>query len=134
MLGYTDVGCGGATVALSGNRLVVLSETSSKPAFEVYDWKTGALVNSRPVAQRPLDFAVAGRLVAYSRTQLHLLDLATGKDVVLASQPGILNRGLAMDARGLVYVVNRWKSSPFAESSGKLVFVPRTVLLAKVGQ
>lgn len=130
-----------AEVALSRNLLVVLSATSS-PTFAVYDWKTGTLLHSWPVARwSPFDFAVAGQLAVYpvntgrQSANLHLLNLATGKDVVVATTRNTLYRNLALDQRGLVYAVNHWDHSPnFGPSSGKLVFVPTAKLLAALNK
>jgi hypothetical protein len=77
------------------------------------------------------------RLAAYSvftrcegsSAELHLLDLITGKDVMLATDRGSLYRDLAMGRRGLVYVVNHLKDYRSSSSSGKLVFVPTVELL-----
>jgi hypothetical protein len=130
-----------AEVALSRNLLVVLSATSS-PTFAVYDWKTGTLLHSWPVAGRsPFDFAVAGQLAVYPvnigrrSANLHLLNLATGKDVVVATTRNTLYRNLALDQHGLVYAVNHWDHSPFTgPSSGKLVFVPTAKLVAALNK
>jgi hypothetical protein len=130
-----------AEVALSRNLLVVLSATSS-PTFAVYDWKTGTLLHSWPVARwSPFDFAVAGQLAVYpvntgrQSANLHLLNLATGKDVVVATTRNTLYRNLALDQRGLVYTVNHWDRSPFSgPSSGKLVFMPTAKLLAALNK
>jgi hypothetical protein len=130
-----------AEVALGGNLLVVLPGTSS-PTFAVYDWRTGTLLHSWPVARRsPFDFAVAGRLAVYpvntgrQSADLHLLNLATGRDVVVATTRNILDRSLALGQRGLVYAVNHWDHSPFSgPSSGKLVFVPTAKLLAALNK
>jgi hypothetical protein len=129
-----------AEVALGGNLLVVLRGTST-PTFAVYDWKSGTLLHSWPVARSPFDVAVAGQLAVYSvntgrhLANLHLLNLATGKDVVVATTRNILYRSLALDQRGLVYAVNHWDHSPFSgPSSGKLVFVPTAKLLAALNQ
>ena len=51
---------------------------------------------------------------------LHLLDLVTGKDVVITRATGS-GYDAAMSARGLVYAVD-------SRSTGKLVFVPTAKL------
>jgi hypothetical protein len=129
-----------AEVALSGNLLVVLPGTyPPHPTFDVYDWTTGTLLHSWPVARwGPIDFAVAGRLAAYSAfahpfhagrpENLHLLNLATGKDVVIATTRNSRLRDLAIGRRGLVYAVNPSRDNRPA----KLVFVPMAKLLATV--
>ena len=130
-----------AEVALSGNLLVVLPGTHPTTTFDVYDWTTGTLLHSWPSAARgAIDFAVAGRLAVYSvfshpyhvgrPENLHLLNLTTGKDVVIATTTNSRYRDLAIGRRGLVYAVNPLKDN----QPGKLVFVPTTKLLAAFSQ
>ena len=57
--------------------------------------------------------------------RLHLVDLATGKDVVIGSSSRT-DSPAAIDSRGLVYAVN-------AHGRAKLVFVPTAKLLALAG-
>jgi hypothetical protein len=124
-------------VALSGNELVVLTETKT---LEVYDWTTGSLLHTWPVAVstprlHPGHLAVSGQIAVYSvdprfssPRKLHVLRLTRGKDVVLASGKGggyYWSRDAAMGPLGLVYVVNY-------RDHGKLVFVPTAKLLAAV--
>lgn len=123
-------------VALSGNELVVLTETKE---LAVYDWPTGTLLRTWPVAAStprltPGHLAASGRLAVYSvdprrsaPRKLHLVDLTTGKDVVLATGKGAgyWSHDAALGPRGLVYTVN-------SRDHGKLVFVPTAKLLAKV--
>jgi hypothetical protein len=98
-----------------------------------------ALLHSWPVARwGPIDFVVAGRLAVYSAfahpfhagrpENLHLLNLATGKDVVIATTRNSRLRDLAIGRRGLVYAVNPSRDNRPA----KLVFVPMAKLLATV--
>jgi hypothetical protein len=134
---------GPGQVALSGKQLAVLTPGST-PTLRVYAWTTGALTHAWPVASGVQgDFAVAGRIAVYSAYQhrrgahekLHLLDLTTGKDVVLGTANKGLYRSLAIGPQGLVYVVNYWDHSPSSgASSGKLVFVPTAKLLADVAR
>lgn len=123
-----------AEAALSGNLLIVLPGTPMA-TLAVYDWTTGALLHTWPITRSPFDFAVAGQLAVYSvkyRRQsvnpknLHLLNLTTGKDVVIATTTNSRYRDLAIGRRGLVYAVNPFKDT----RSGKLVFVPTAKLLA----
>jgi hypothetical protein len=119
-------------IALSGEELVVLTETIPQPGsltttLQVYDWKTGALVNTWPVAVGhvpPTDrIAVYGQLAAIEGSStLHLVDLKTGKEVAVgpSSRNGC---PAALGPRGLVYALN-----PSYKGRAKLVFVP----LAKV--
>jgi hypothetical protein len=123
-------------VALSGDELVVLTETIPQPGsltttLQVYDWKTGVLVNTWPVAVGhvpPLDrLAVYGQLAAVEgSSKLHLVDLRTGNDHAIAPSSRI-GCPAALGSRGLVYALN-----PHYNGPGKLVFVPTAKLLAAV--
>lgn len=126
-------------VALSGNRLVVLTETNT---LEVYDPTTGAPMETWPLVAGPRQegghLAVYGRLAVYSvdprraaPRKLHLLDLTTGKDVVIARAigSGYNSRDAAIGSSGLVYAVDSGGRHP----KGKLVFVPMAKLLRLVG-
>jgi hypothetical protein len=141
LLKQVETGGPVAEAALSGKLLVVLRGPSTprgRPdTFAVYDWTTGTLLHTWPIAS-PFDFAVAGQLAVYSvypRRQsahpknLHLLDLASGKDVVIARTTNLRYRDLTIGRRGLVYAVN----PPFKFKDtrpGKLVFLPTAKLLA----
>ena len=136
-------------IALSGNQLVVLTRTidfspSGSPTarIDVYDWTTGARLHTWPLNYLPpLTYdlvAVYGRLAVLegSGFRLHLLELATGKDVTIAANG---SRGIvtgsgpaAISPRGLVYAVNTYpnKRQPHA----KLVFLPMAKLLATLSQ
>jgi hypothetical protein len=129
-------------VALSGKRLVVETATETETStFDVYDWTTGALLHSWPAPSMGFnDFGVSGRVLAYSvyaaghsPAKLHLLDLTTGKDVVVAKLHVGGSRDLAVGPQGLVYAVNHFQSRS-AKPSGKLVFVPTSRLLRLVGE
>ena len=123
-------------VALSGKQLVVLTETKT---LEVYDWTTGKLLKTLPIAVstprlKPGHLAASGQVAVYSvdprsagPRKLHVVGLTTGKDVVLATGKGAgyYARDAAMSPQGLVYAVNY-------RDHGKLVFVPMAKLLAKV--
>ncbi|HEY2740836.1 MAG TPA: hypothetical protein VGI69_01490 [Gaiellaceae bacterium] len=122
-------------VALSGDELVVLTETIPQPGsltvtLQVYDWKTGALVNTWPVAVGHIPpaarFAVQGELATVEgSSKLHLVNLKTGKDDAIAPSSRI-GCPAALGPRGLVYAVN-----PSSDKKpGKLVFVPMGKLLA----
>jgi hypothetical protein len=124
-------------IALSGKRLVVLTDGNT---LEVYKWATGELVHTLPVAaprQEGGHLAVYGKLAVYAvdprywTRKLHLLDLTTGKDVVIATATGsgYSSRDTAIDLKGLVYTVNSYYG-PHAH--GKLVFVPTAKLLSMV--
>jgi hypothetical protein len=128
-------------IALSGTRLVA-AIGSPTPALAVYDSMTGELQHTWPFVgaasvpgpHQEGHVQVYGRLAMYSvYTQyvggfekLHLLDLNTGKDVVVTIVKGFGdNREWAIGSRGLVYVVNYGRPA-----HGKLVFVPMATLLA----
>jgi hypothetical protein len=124
------------SVALSGDRLVALTETNPWfPAsrwttkLEVYDWKTGSLLQTWPVAFNPYannaaaPLAAHGRFAAVVGKRLHVLDLTTGKEVMSAPASG---GPAALDSHGLVYAARHGRS-------GKLVFVPMSKLLAAAG-
>lgn len=123
-------------VALKGNDLVVLTPPPGA-SIEVYDWTTGSLLHTWPAVgtsskgsgpNQPAHVRAYGRLVLYSvysrytgrNETLHLLDLTSGKDVVVATVKGFGNlRAWTIGARGLVYVVNHGH-----RPLGSLVFVP----------
>lgn len=138
-------------IALSGSRLVVLTW---KNTVDVYDWSTGDLLHTWPVATVPpgartAHLAVYGRLAVYAidsgyatpRT-LRLLDLETGRDVAVVrarggGRPGgtyrSTNQDAAMNRHGLVYIVNYTPRAHPREVRGKLVFVPMAKLVARLG-
>lgn len=128
----------GYQLALSGNELVVLTDGLYEPdgpawvTLSVYDWTTGTLQHTWPVAipQYPgeVSFTVHGNLAAVEGPfRLHLIDLNTGKDVTIARSSHVVSPP-ALDAHGLVYALN-----PTFRGPGKLVFVPTAKLLALVG-
>jgi len=120
------------SVALSGDRLVVLTETNPETGsspwtgkVEVYDWRTGVLLHTWPLSFRPYAINVGAPLAAYGKfaaiegKQLHLLDLTTGKDTVIS---GGVGSPAALGPLGLVY------AAPGRAGHGKLVFVPTSKL------
>jgi hypothetical protein len=125
----------GIQLALAGKHLVVLTTGPHEPAgpaavtLQVYDWTTGTLLDTWPVGIQKylgeVSFAVHGQLAAVEGLgSLHLVNLATGKDVVIGPSSHT-DSPPAMDSHGLVYAVN-----PHLKSPGKLVFVPMAKLLA----
>jgi hypothetical protein len=71
---------------------------------------------------------VYGKLAAVEGPgKLHLVDLTTGKDVVIAPSSG-LGLPATIGPRGLVYVVDRFY--PVRRAQGKLTFVPMAKLVA----
>jgi hypothetical protein len=131
-------------VALSGDWLTVLTNTKT---LEVYNRKTGNLVHTWPVAKATPNLqaghlATYGELGVYSvdprrsaARQLHVVQLRTGKDVILATGrgTGYYTRDAAIGPRGLVYAVNYHEHGRLsAPERGKLVFLPLAKVLAKV--
>jgi len=125
----------GYQLALSGNELVVLTDGLYEPdgpawvTLSVYDWKTGALQHTWPVAipiyPGEVSFTAHGNLAAVEGPyRLHLVDLDTGKDVTIARSSHIASPP-ALDAHGLVYALN-----PTYRGPGKLVFAPTAKLRA----
>ncbi len=130
-------------VALTGDRLVVLTGTKT---LEVYAWKTGTLLHTWPLAKttprlRAGHLAAYGQLATYSvdprqasSRSVHVISLATGRDVVIGTgrsgSLGYYGRDAAMSARGLVYVVTYHEHGRLGTPQhGKLVFVPTAKLL-----
>jgi hypothetical protein len=124
------------SVALSGDRLVVLTATnlwtSSTPwkiEIEVYDWTTGELFHTWPMVFTPYaanaapPLAVYGRFAAVVGKGLHVIDLETGNEIMEQRASG---SPAALNSRGLVY------AAPHGQG-GKLVFVPMSKLLALPG-
>ena len=127
----------GVQIALSGNRLVVLTTALHEPSgpatvtLEVYDWTTGQLTGTWPVGVHSsggeVSFAVHGQLAAVEGpSRLHLVDLATGKDATIA-KASHTDSPPALNAHGLVYALD-----PHYNGPGRLVFVPPAKLLADV--
>ncbi|HZT93955.1 MAG TPA: hypothetical protein VE985_05720 [Gaiellaceae bacterium] len=127
------------SVALSGNRLIVLTETSPEtgPApwtwtttLQVFDWTTGSLLQTWPLSFKPFAINAAAPLAAYGQyaavegRQLHLVDLASGKNTVVSGGAG---SDAALGPRGLVYATSGGKGH------GKLVFQPLSKLPSLVG-
>jgi hypothetical protein len=130
---------GAKEVALSGSHLAVLTEASR---LAVYDWRSGRLLHSwrmPAVSWVHLEDVYAHVAVysAYSQGRnLHLLQLATGKDVLLTKGSGLVpyyTRGndAQLEAPGLVYAVDKPGSR---EEVGKLVFVPMGRVLTAVSK
>jgi hypothetical protein len=115
-------------VALRGNDLLILTKTRS---LEIYDSRSGALRRSWPVPRGAATLDAYAGLAAYAdhpvysgqRSRVHVLQLTTGKDVVVGT--GIYEgprRDVQLEAPGLVY----------AKNPRTLVFIPRGRLLAAV--
>lgn len=124
------------SVALSGDRLVVLTETNPwapssqwTTKVEVYDWTTGALLQTWPLAFNPYSsnsappLAVYGRFAAVVGKRLRVLDLTAGKEIMSLPASG---SPAALGSHGLVYAAPKGRG-------GKLVYVPMTKLIAAAG-
>jgi hypothetical protein len=106
-------------IVLQGNYLVVLTKTRT---LAVFDSKTGSLLKTLPVrglAPRNLD--VQANLAVYTAGRdLHVVQLKTGKDKVLAS----MSRGInfaQIEAPGVVYAGNLRQAT---KNLGTLTYVP----------
>jgi hypothetical protein len=116
-------------VALSGNKLLVLTKTRT---LEIYDSRSDALLRSWPVPKGAATLDAYAGLAAYAvhpvysgqRFRVHVLQLTTGKDVVVGTgtYEGRPRRDVQLEAPGLVY----------AKNLRTLVFIPRGRLLAAV--
>lgn len=90
---------GAGAVALQGRDLVALAGTQ----LAVYDAVTGALVHTWPLPAAPAGIDVQLGIAAYALGgDVHALQLATGKDVVLAQLLGGV-RDVELEADGLVF-------------------------------
>jgi hypothetical protein len=124
--------------ALSGNSLAILTTTNR---IELYNAKTGAFVRSRAVPVRTAHLDLQAGIAIYSvygkyagPRALHVLQLRTGKDVVLARGVGPYPYGQGDDAQidrlGVVYVLNRWTKM----RRGHVVFVPMARVIAALSK
>lgn len=124
--------------ALSGNSLAVLTTTNR---IELYNANTGAFVRSWAVPLRAAHLDLQAGVAIYSvygkhagPRALHVLQLRTGKDVVLARGVGPYPYAQGDDAQidrlGVVYVLNRWTKMP----RGHVVFVPMARVLRTVSK
>jgi hypothetical protein len=123
-------------IALSGNQLDVLrldipQAGSLTTTVEVYNWTTGALVHTWPLALNhgsPIadQLAVHGRVAVIEGDafKLRLLDLTTGTTATIAASRS--GNPATIGPRGLVYAVDSGGRHP----RGELVFVPMARVLA----
>lgn len=105
----------GDAIALQGTRLLVLT---SKQHLEIYNSHSGRFVASWPVPRHAANLDLYGAIAVYAEYarglgtiggpyRLHVLDVATGKDVVLGRGEVQSARNLELDSSGLVYVKGR---------------------------
>jgi hypothetical protein len=121
------------SIALSGNHLVALTETAPQNAprtmkIDLFDWPTGTLFQTWPLALKPWATNLAPQVAAYGRfaavegRRLQVLDLTTGKVVMTAAAGN--GSPAALDSHGLVY------ATAVGAKHGRLVFVPMSKLLS----
>lgn len=114
-------------VALASHTLVVLTRSRT---LEVYDPSTGTAVKTLPVAPGAARIDVQSGLLVYAAgRRVHLLRLADGRDVVLATAPRAIV-GLQIEPPGVVYAYNTVKG---IREVGTLAFVPlaKAILLLR---
>jgi len=128
-------------IALGGGRLLVLT---GERTLEVYNSATGALLHTWPIHTSAAwmqagNLSVYGRIGLYfvdprrSAEHLHLVDLATGKELVLPATQHVWGaKDATLGARGLVYPVNTYHFGAHPTQTGTLVFVPTAKLLAMI--
>ena len=129
----------GNVVALQGDHLLVLTATRR---LEVYDSRSGAVVHSWPVRKGATNLAALADVGVYAECpaypvgncatyKVHVVGLATGKDVVIGRGKTFLpTRNIVVQRPGLVYVnapVPRLRQGPRT-----LVFIPLKRVLAAV--
>lgn len=118
---------GSQTVALSGNRLVVLTR---RRQLEIFNLRTGMLGKTfavhGSVKQPPRDLDAQGNVAIYATgPSLHAVNLSSGKDRVIGKLGGGI--GLArISSAGVVYSNSR------LASKGTLAFVPLAKIAAAV--
>jgi hypothetical protein len=128
-------------IAYGGGRLVVLTDAKT---LEVYDARSGALLHTWPIHTKA-PYLQPGNLRAYGRIglyfadtrhlsqRMHLVDLATGKELVFPpnSHPwGSANA--AVGPLGVVYSVNTYRFGSNPKRVGTLVFEPSAKVLAMI--
>lgn len=128
-------------IAYGGGRLVVLTDTKT---LEVYDAQNGALLHTWPIRTKAPNLQ-AGNLRAYGRIglyfadtrylsqRMHLVDLATGKEVVFpANSHPWGSANAAVGPLGVVYSVNTYRFGSSPKRAGTLVFEPTAKVLALI--
>jgi hypothetical protein len=128
-------------IAYGGGRLVVLTGART---LEVYDAGSGALLHTWPIRTRtpsvqPGNLRAYGRIglyftdIRYAAQRLHLVDLATGKELVRppSSHPWG-SADAAVGPLGVVYSVNTYRFGSSPIRAGTLVFEPTSRVLALI--
>lgn len=127
-------------LAFGGGRVVVLTDAKT---LKVYDAGTGALLHTWPTSTKAA-YMQAGHLSAYGRigvylvdarylaSRLHVVDLSTGKEVVLpVSQHS--GRDAVVGRLGLVYAVNKlYFGVQPPRRTGTLVFLSTARVLSMI--
>jgi hypothetical protein len=129
--------CPGEGIALTGKLVAVLTE--SRPgheagSIEVYDRTNGELLhNWASAGGYAWQFDAYRGIAVYAKgARLHALDLASGKDVVVARRDRAIDAA-RFDQAGLLYYLNGPWSKKHGQS-GKLVFVPFRTVAAELGR
>ena len=102
----------GDSLALDENDLLVITK---KRTLDVYDWHSGARLYSWPVRRGATNLSASAGLAAYAEAhalggpyKLHVVRLATGKDVTLGTGTWFTGeRDVVLGSDGLVYLKNR---------------------------
>lgn len=124
--------------ALSANTLAVLTTTNR---IELYNAKSGAFLRSWPVPLRAAHLDLQGGIAVYSvfgvyagPRALHVLQVKTGKDVILARGVAPYPYGQGDDAQinplGVVYAVNKWPGTLRTH----IVFVPMARVISAISK
>lgn len=129
-------------LAFGGGRLVVLTDTKT---LQVFNAQSGALLHTWPVATKAPDMQ-AENLSAYGRigvylvtsdyvaARLHVIDLSSGKEVVLPVSQHY-SRDAAVGRLGLVYAVNRlYFGVQPPRRTGTLAFLPTSRVLTGIAR
>jgi hypothetical protein len=130
-------------IALGGGRLVVLTDTKK---LEVYDSRSGKLLYTWPIHTKR-SYLQAGKLGASGRIglyvvspisstqRIHLVDLANGKEIVLAPSPHMSGPQFAAVGRlGVVYSVNTYRAGAHPKAAGTLVFLSTARVLSMIAR
>lgn len=128
-------------IAYGGGRLVVLTDTKT---LEVYDSGSGKLLHTWPIHTKR-SYLQVGKLSAYGRIGLyvvwpigatqrtHLVDLASGKELVLPSASHMSGSQYAVVGKlGVAYSVNTYRSGSPPRMAATLVFLSTAKALSMI--